>query len=164
MPSLAHRRSRSAVIDPVYAVARAAPRRPAPGRQTWYYGRGELEAHRFSLVRVRGHRDCQKVFHPGLFARAQHLSWFRITIDRAALPARLDLAMVGGFSLMLNGQMLHRRAEDAADAVRIALGRHRVAGANRIQVAVFGMAEPGCLSCPALSGWEWSADGFTRLD
>ena len=157
MLSLAHRRSRSVIIDPVYAAGRVAPARPARGAQPWFYGRGELEAHRFSLIRMRGHRDCQKVFHPGLFQRAQHLSWFRVSVDRDALPSSLDLTVIGGFVLKINGRAIERRAENGPDPLRIPLLGQ--AGTNRIDLTIFGMAEPGCLRCPGLAGWEWSADG-----
>ena len=163
MPSHAHRRSRSAIIDPVYAVAALAPRRPARGTGVWLYGPGELEAWRLGLVRTRGYRDCVNVFHPGLFHRPQQLASFRCTVTLKAVPRRMAvrLRVVGGFTLQLRGT-LHHQALPTDEVVVLDLAPRMQVGDNQIAITVFGIAEPGCLQVDGLDGavWEWCADGF----
>ena len=159
MISEAHRRSRHAVIDPVYDAERLAPARPANRGGTWWYGPGELEAYRMSLVRTRGCRDCTGAFHPGLFHRHQHVSAFRVVVPRDQVPSRLRIRCTGGYSLQVNWAVVHKGlAGDPPASIRVAPLLKD--GDNEIRLTVSGMADPGGIRVDGLEGWEWSADAF----
>lgn len=160
MISDAHRRSRHAIIDPVYDAARIAPARPSGKGPSWWYGNGELEAYRLSLVRVRGYRDCRNVFHPGLFHRHQHVSSFRCSFARADAPSSLRVRAVGGFSLALNWRVIHHQADATDGTATIPLKKFLKDGENSVMITVTGISEPGCIQIAGLEGWEWSADAY----
>jgi len=150
--SRAHRRSAHAIIDPTYDPHQDSPARPQ-GR-TWWYGRGELEAYRLSLLRLTT-CTASRVFHPGLFHRHVHLSRFRISWA-VTHALRLSVRCCGGCTV--DGQW---HPAPAAALQRFAL--RLPAGARTIQFDVAGISEPQAMAIDGLPTdaiWEWSADGF----
>lgn len=150
--SRAHRRSAHAVIDPAYDARRVAPAAPTGG--LWWYGRGELEAYRLSLLRVATCTTA-RVFHPGLFRRHQHLSRFRCAWT-ARRAVTLRLRVCGGCTV---DRTWHPDPPGLVQEIVI----RRPAGAAQVQFDLAGIAEPQAVSAaglPAGAVWEWSEDGF----
>ncbi len=174
--SLAHRRSRSSIIDPAYSATRVVPSiaglsRFAPlttSGACWLYGEGDVEAYRMSLTRKRGFSECLNVFHPGLFDRHRHLLLLRhqTTLDRLPRACWAVIRHSGDIKLSINDRLVLRATGTSGPvARRIDLRPFLRVGKNSLSAILGRIDEPAalCIESPLLRTTpEWSSgvDGF----
>jgi len=164
--SLAHQRSRFAVIDPVYHAAAISPEPDIKqGAPPWLYGEAEVECWRLQVLRRRVTEAKLHVGYPGVFHEAFRKVSFRCAIpDGQTLPPDLRLRAVGDVTVTCGGQMVY---QGAASNVyhRVILSGTLPVNARILQVDLeTGGEPPGLLveDGPLVTGvapWQWSCDG-----
>ncbi len=165
--SVAHEKSRFAVIDPAYDPLQASP---APDIKTnaapWLYGEAELECWRLHVLREQSNAAKLKIGYPGTYHTPSSKGTFCLTLDaKQRLPESLVLRAVGDVVVRLaGGRELYRG--DASESVhRVALPNNLPGGDQTLQVALSTRGEPPALVIedgPCATGvapWRWAADG-----
>jgi len=165
-PSLAHQRSRFAVVDPVYSTSTPVPAPDVkPDSAPWLYGEAELECWRLQVLRERMKAAKLKVGYPGAFHQAFPRVSFccSILLDRP-MPTSLTLQAVGNMVVKLGDRMVYQ-GPAAGEAHRIRLPNDAPAAAQSLRVDLETKGEPPAILIeegPLATGvapWQWSSDG-----
>ena len=165
-PSLAHERSKFAVVDPVYDAVKVVPDadRRADGAP-WLYGETELESQRLQVLRKRMNAASLKVGYPGVFHEPFTRVSFRLMLDPAqSWPSMLVLRAVGNPTVTMGGRQVYRaRGEDTP--CQFSVPADLPTNMRELRIDLSSDGEPPALlieSGPcstALGAWEWSPDG-----
>lgn len=102
--STAHRRSRTARIDPCYSATRVLPEPDRRAGPPWLYLPGALEAWRMVQVRANGFRDATGPFHPGSFTPPATVAWFQAAVTAGRGRTVLTLQVVGSLAIEVGGR------------------------------------------------------------
>ncbi|HYE04034.1 MAG TPA: alpha-L-rhamnosidase C-terminal domain-containing protein [Planctomycetota bacterium] len=151
----AHARSRRFIIDPDYTLPGPAPAARVP----WLMLPGDREAWQLARLRHDGKRDCQHVFHPGLFRTWSPLAVFERRFDLATAPRALvaEIRACGGLRLVVNGRVLTR---GRSGVFRIDLAPALRAGANHLKALLTTLEGPAAVRLVArglATDATWSA-------
>ena len=152
--SLAHQRSKFAVIDPLYNSSRKLPEPDCRyGAAPWLYGYGELECWRLQQLRLRVKDAGLKIGYPGEFHLPSERVWFR---HRFAGGAEFTFRATEETTVRLDSRVIFRSC--------------RISGDSRAEWLILELSTvpgklPGLLVeegvyNTAQGNWEWSADGI----
>ncbi len=163
--SVAHERSKSAVVDPAYDAKKVFP---APdvkeGGAPWIYGEAELECWRHLLARERSAEACREVNYPGEYHTPSPRASFRREFPSPSTwPPTLTVFAVGDIVFSAGDRVL-LRAKAADGPHKIDVPRDLPAGPVTVRVDLTTSREPPALLIeqkPAATdaSWAWSADG-----
>jgi alpha-L-rhamnosidase len=161
--TIAHDKSRFAVIDPCYKTDKLWPE---SGLKTegalWIYGPSELECWRLQLLRDRKDSAKLKVGYPGTYHQNYTNASFRLRLNEMKGATTLKFRAVGKGEAYLNAkEILHFDASDVYKSISIPLN----VKASELRFELSTSAEP-----PALliddgifstnnNYWEWKAEG-----
>jgi len=164
--SLAHQRSRFAVIDPLYNAKTLTPESDLKkGSAPWLYGEAELECWRLQVLRERMKAAKLNVGYPGVFHQAFQKTSFRSSVPPAQpMPNSLELRAVGDVMVKCGERLVYQGA--ATDTFhRVTLRDRLPAEARSLRVELETKGEPPALLieegplATGLAPWQWSGDG-----
>lgn len=156
--SIAHLRSASAIIDPVYDSQQLMPQ-PEVRSDTapWLYGAGEFECQRLRELRLRVKEAELNVGYPGEFHLPAERAWFR---HRLTKGTELVLRTSGKVAVSAAGKVI--AAGETGCRCRVP---SEIVGESFLLLEVSAPGDlPGILVeqgeyCTADGMWEWSGDG-----
>ncbi len=151
--SIAHQRSISSVIDPLYSSTRLLP---APdidhNAAPWLYGECEFECWRLKQLRRQVEAVELKVGYPGEFHQPAERVWFLHSVSEAG---ELIFRASGKVTVRVDGREIYHAAESDAP--------HRVSlssGSSWLQIEVSSTDDlPGLQVESGGGNWQWSCDG-----
>ena len=157
--SIAHNKSRFAVIDPVYSVNKPLP---ASNLKTnavsWLYGPSELECWRLKKLIENTQIAKLDVEYPGALHNTYTTASFRLKLDIPKATGKIVFRAVGKGQVLVNGApVLQFESDDAFKTVTIS--KNKPITELQFEISTLGdppalLIEKGLFSTQH-TGWEW---------
>jgi alpha-L-rhamnosidase len=165
-PSVAHERSRFAVVDPVYGVTQVTPPLDFKEGPPWLYGDGELETWRLKVMRQRSEAVCVHVGYPGVFHEPSAHARFCLYLPaEQRWPQEVRLKAIGDVTVITNGTtVFHAKNQSQPHTIKLGIAPDATVNQLQIELTTTDGEPPGILisdgpCSTARPGWQWSAEG-----